>query len=45
MVSRIILGVGTGVFVVTSYSTAANLALPGKQGGAMSNIALAVISV
>ncbi|WP_338001040.1 MFS transporter [Neobacillus terrae] len=40
MVSRIILGVGTGVFVVTSYSTAANLALPGKQAGAMSNIAL-----
>lgn len=40
MVSRIILGVGTGVFVVTSYSTAANLALPGRQAGAMSNIAL-----
>jgi MFS transporter, DHA1 family, putative efflux transporter len=40
MVSRIILGVGTGVFVVTSYSTAANLAQPGKQAGAMSNIAL-----
>src|SRR4051812_31345790 len=31
MVSRIILGVGTGIFVVTSYSTAANLALPGRQ--------------
>ncbi|MCM3022342.1 MFS transporter [Heyndrickxia ginsengihumi] len=40
MVSRIILGVGTGVFVVTSYSTAANLALPGSQAGAMSNIAM-----
>jgi DHA1 family putative efflux transporter-like MFS transporter len=40
MVSRIILGVGTGVFVVTAYSTAAKLALPGKQAGAMSNIAL-----
>jgi MFS transporter, DHA1 family, putative efflux transporter len=40
MVSRIILGVGTGIFVVTSYSTAANLALPGRQAGAMSNIAL-----
>ncbi|WP_026567348.1 MFS transporter [Bacillus sp. UNC41MFS5] len=40
MVSRIILGVGTGIFVVTSYSTAANLALSGRQAGAMSNIAL-----
>ncbi|MCM3654789.1 MFS transporter [Metabacillus litoralis] len=40
MVSRIILGVGTGIFVVTSYSTAADLALPGRQAGAMSNIAL-----
>jgi MFS transporter, DHA1 family, putative efflux transporter len=35
MVSRIILGVGTGIFVVTSYSTEANLALPGRQAGAM----------
>jgi DHA1 family putative efflux transporter-like MFS transporter len=40
MVSRIILGVGTGVFVVTAYSTAANLAPSGRQAGAMSNIAL-----
>ncbi|WP_026562178.1 MFS transporter [Bacillus sp. J37] len=40
IVSRIILGIGTGIFVVTSYSTAANLALPGRQAGAMSNIAL-----
>lgn len=40
MVSRIILGVGTGIFVVTSYSIAAKLALPGRQAGAMSNIAL-----
>jgi DHA1 family putative efflux transporter-like MFS transporter len=40
MISRILLGVGTGIFVVTAYSTAANLALPGRQAGAMSNIAL-----
>ncbi|WP_160723496.1 MFS transporter [Bacillus sp. USDA818B3_A] len=40
MASRIILGIGTGIFVVTSYSSAANLALPGRQAGAMSNIAL-----
>jgi DHA1 family putative efflux transporter-like MFS transporter len=40
MVSRIILGVGTGIFVVTSYSIAAKLAPPGRQAGAMSNIAL-----
>lgn len=40
MVSRILLGVGTGIFVVTAYATAANLALPGRQAGAMSNISL-----
>ncbi|AIE61484.1 MFS transporter [Bacillus methanolicus] len=40
MVSRIVLGVGTGIFVVTAYATAANLALPGRQAGAMSNISL-----
>jgi MFS transporter, DHA1 family, putative efflux transporter len=40
MVSRVILGVGTGVFVVTAYSIAAKLAPPGRQGGAMSNVAM-----
>jgi DHA1 family putative efflux transporter-like MFS transporter len=40
MVSRAILGVGSGVFVVTAYSVAAKLAPPGRQAGAMSNISL-----
>src|SRR6478735_8051091 len=31
MVSRILLGVGTGVFVVTAYGIAAKLAAPGRQ--------------
>jgi DHA1 family putative efflux transporter-like MFS transporter len=40
MTSRVILGVATGVFVVTAYSTAAKLAPPGRQAGAMSNVAM-----
>ncbi|CAH0311788.1 Purine efflux pump PbuE [Peribacillus simplex] len=40
MVSRVLLGVGTGVFVVTAYGIAAKLAAPGRQGGAMANIAM-----
>ncbi|MFY0758051.1 MFS transporter [Metabacillus dongyingensis] len=40
MISRAILGVGSGVFVVTAYSVAAKLASPGRQAGAMSNISL-----
>lgn len=40
MVSRVILGVGTGVFIVTAYGIAAKLAPPGRQGGAMSNVAM-----
>jgi DHA1 family putative efflux transporter-like MFS transporter len=40
MVSYVVLGVGTGVFVVTAYATAANLAPPGRQGRAMSNVSL-----
>lgn len=40
MVARVILGVGTGVFVVNAYGIAAKLALPGRQGGAMSNVAM-----
>lgn len=40
LLSRIVLGVGSGVFVVTSYATAANLAPAGRQAGAMSNVSL-----
>ncbi|MFX3636770.1 MAG: MFS transporter [Candidatus Pristimantibacillus sp.] len=40
MAARVILGIGTGVFVVTAYSIASKLALPGRQGGAMSNVAM-----
>jgi DHA1 family putative efflux transporter-like MFS transporter len=40
MASRVVLGVGTGVFIVTAYSTAAKLAPPGRQGRAMSNVAM-----
>lgn len=38
--SRIVLGVGSGVFVVTAYATAANLAPVGRQAGAMSNVSM-----
>ena len=38
IVSRAILGVGTGVFIVTAYAITAKLASPGQQGEAMSNI-------
>jgi len=40
LAARALMGVGTGVFVVTAYSVAAKLASPGKQGSAMANIAL-----
>ena len=40
MASRIILGVGTGVFIVTAYAITAKLASPGRQGEAMSNISM-----
>ncbi|MFX3617324.1 MAG: MFS transporter [Sporolactobacillus sp.] len=40
MVARIILGVGTGVFVVNSYSIAAKLAAPGHRAAAMSNVSI-----
>jgi DHA1 family putative efflux transporter-like MFS transporter len=40
MIARIILGVGSGVFVVNAYGIAAKLAAPGRQGGAMSNVAM-----
>jgi MFS transporter, DHA1 family, putative efflux transporter len=42
MVSRVVLGVGTGVFTVTAYSTAANLAPPGRQARAMSNVTMGI---
>lgn len=40
IISRMITGIGAGVFVVVSYILAAKLAKPGRQGSAMSNIAL-----
>ncbi|HWR06541.1 MFS transporter [Sporomusa sp.] len=40
MASRIVMGVGTGVFVVTAYAITAKLASPGRQGEAMSNISM-----
>lgn len=40
MTSRVLLGVGTGVFVVTAYGIAAKLAAAGRQGGAMANVAM-----
>jgi len=40
MAARIILGVGSGVFVVNAYGIAAKLAAPGRQGSAMSNVAM-----
>lgn len=38
MVSRAILGLGTGLFAVTAYSVATKLATPGTQARAISNI-------
>ncbi|MFD4706312.1 MFS transporter [Gottfriedia sp. NPDC058432] len=40
MASRILLGIGTGVFVVAAYGLAAKLAVPGRQGRAMANVAM-----
>ncbi|MFL0268776.1 MFS transporter [Candidatus Clostridium radicumherbarum] len=40
MVARGILGIGTGVFLVNAYGIAAKLAAPGRQGSAMSNVAM-----
>ena len=40
MASRVVLGLGTGIFVVTAYSLASKLAIPGRQGSAMSNVAM-----
>lgn len=40
MASRVLLGIGTGGFVVTAYGIAAKLAASGRQGGAMANVAM-----
>ncbi len=40
LLSRAILGVGTGVFIVSAYAITAKLASPGQQGKAMSNISM-----
>ncbi|VBB08615.1 Hypothetical protein LUCI_3893 [Lucifera butyrica] len=40
LASRAILGVGTGVFVVTAYAISAQLASPEHQGEAMANISM-----
>lgn len=40
ILARVITGVGSSVFVVVAYTLASNLAKEGKQGSAMSNIAL-----
>ncbi|MGG3693738.1 MFS transporter [Heyndrickxia ginsengihumi] len=40
MAARVILGIGTGMFIVTAYDIVAKLAPPGKQGGAMANISM-----
>ena len=40
MAARVLLGVGTGVFIVTAYAVSAKLAPPGKQGSAMANVAI-----
>ncbi|OYD06971.1 MFS transporter [Paludifilum halophilum] len=40
ILARIIMGMGTGVFVVTAYNLSSKLAKPGKEIGAMANIAM-----
>ncbi|WP_424474924.1 MFS transporter [Oceanobacillus kimchii] len=40
MAARVVLGVGTGVFVVTAYGIAASLASKGREVGAMANVAM-----
>lgn len=40
MTARVILGIGSGVFVVNAYGMARKLAAPGRQGSAMSNVAM-----
>ncbi|OBZ14748.1 MFS transporter [Bacillus sp. FJAT-27264] len=38
LVSRVVLAISTGVFVVTSLTVATKLAAPGKQGGAIATL-------
>ncbi|WP_248924261.1 MFS transporter [Paenibacillus hamazuiensis] len=38
MVSRIVLGITTGVFAVTAFTTAAGLSAPERQGSAIGNV-------
>jgi MFS transporter, DHA1 family, putative efflux transporter len=40
MISRAILGIGTGIFIVTAYAISAKLAAPEHRGKAMSNVAM-----
>ncbi|WP_312094963.1 MFS transporter [Niallia sp.] len=40
IIARVIMGMGTGVFVVTAYNLSSRLAKPGKKIGAMANIAM-----
>ncbi len=40
MVSRIVVGIGSGIYGVTSYAIAAKLAPEGRQAGALANLAL-----
>ncbi|MGF6947698.1 DHA1 family putative efflux transporter-like MFS transporter [Neobacillus sp. B4I6] len=40
MVSRIVLGIGTGVFVVTAYSLATKIAPPGHQASAIATVTM-----
>lgn len=40
IIARVIMGMGTGVFVVTAYNLSSKLAKHGKEIGAMANIAM-----
>lgn len=40
LVARMVLGIGAGVFIVNAYGTATKLAEAGRQGSAMSNVAI-----
>lgn len=43
IIARVIMGIGTGVFVVTAYNLSSSLARPGKEIGAIANIAMAIM--
>ncbi|MFV0481786.1 MAG: MFS transporter [Campylobacteraceae bacterium] len=40
VISRMVVGVGAGVFVVTAYAISARLAIAGQQGRAMASVAI-----